>query len=213
MCKMNITEAIALCQLKLKRKVTKQDIANALGYSVQYIGRIKNKALTNPQIKKIEAAFNISLTDINRQEYFEIPYLKIDGLDSKRIKNKQITTCWLDRELIENEWKKDAKNLRIIKMLGDKMNAGEYPLRHDDTLLIDISQTDILNSGIYVFTTAKNEETMVFICGVTMQTDGNVRVYFKNSAVYKDRLLTPEELNKIKFTVRGRVVKNLSLTI
>ncbi|MCM1340009.1 MAG: hypothetical protein NC191_10095 [Muribaculaceae bacterium] len=202
---------MAYAQLQLNREVTLQDMAAVLERSRQHISRTKKDNLTQEQIEKIENGLGISLKQ--KKEYFEIPYLEIENVQNQRMKNNLITTLWLDRELIENDWKKEAQNLRVIKMIGDKMDFGEYPLKHNHTLLVDISETDIINSGVYVFTTENEGKTFVFICGISVQTNGNVKFYFANSKTYAPKILTPKELKDCNFTVLARVVKNLSLTL
>ncbi len=140
----------------------------------------------------------------------EIPYYENSNLRVD-IKNPLITSLWFDRELVENVWNKDPKNLRIIKMLGDKMDSGDYPLRNDDILIIDITETNPPLAVFYVFTT--NHDRNIFINNVNIKYDGSYRFTFFNSAKYPERTLTPEEIKKLNLKIVGKVIKNQSLTI
>ncbi len=212
MCNINIIEAMAYAQLQLKREITLQDMAQALGVSRQYISKIKDKILTAPQISKIENGLKISLASAisSHKEYYEIHYLEVDGLQKQRVKNNFITTLWLDRELIEKDWRKDYRNLRVTKMLGDKMDGGTHPLKNNDTLLVDVSETDIINSGIYVYTTENAGKKLVFISGMNVLANGDLKFYFTSSKAYQDKILSTKDLEKVNFAIVGRVIKNLS---
>lgn len=155
-------------------------------------------------INIIENQASNTYADKVELKYYENPSLKVN------IKNPLITSMWFDRELVENIWKKDPKNLCIIKMLGDKMNHGEYPLRPDDILIMDITETDPFISGTYVFTT--NKDKYIFISRVSRLMDGSYKFMFLNPA-YPDKVQTPEEAKELDLKIVGKVVKNLSLTI
>lgn len=208
MSTINIIEAMALAQLQLKREISLQDIGQALGFTKQYISKIKAKNLTKEQIAKIESGLGISLNQ--KKEYYELPYLEIEGLQNQRMKNNLITTLWLDRELIENDWKKNYKNLRVTKMLGDKMDGGTHPLKNNNTLLVDMSETDPINSGIYVYTTENEDKKLVFISGISIQANGDIKFYFTSPKTYQDKIISTKELEKVNFSIIGRVIKNLS---
>lgn len=155
-------------------------------------------------INIIESQISNTYADKVELKYYEHPNLKVD------IKNPLITSMWFDRELVENIWKKDPKNLRIIKMLGDKMDHGAYPLRNDDILIIDITETDPFIAGTYVFTT--NDNQYIFINRVNRSLDGSYKFSFLNPA-YPEKIHTPEEIKELDLRIVAKVVKNLSLTI
>lgn len=175
----------------------------------------KNSELKVTELIKIQDATGCDLLEkrspehSTRQDRVEIKYLSIcDNWDDK-LKNPLVTSVWFDRELLTNIWRKNPDDLRIVKMIGDRMSGGEYPLKNDDILIIDISETEIINSGIYIFTTQDNEN--VFINTVEKKIDGGVRFTFFNK-YYDDKVYTLQQLEQLDFKIIGRVIKNLSLT-
>lgn len=190
-------------------------IAKILGFGYSTIGNraTRDSEYSLEEIIKLSHAYKIDLknntvtntsSDKVELKYYENPNLNID------IKNPLISSLWFDRELVENIWNKDPKNLRIIKMLGDKMDNGAYPLRNDDILIMDISDTNVTKAGIYAFTT--DNDKYMFINGVYRRIDGTYRFYFYND-VYPDRILSDEEVKKADIKIIGRIIKNQSLTI
>lgn len=133
--------------------------------------------------------------------YYENPTL------IETIKNPVITSIWMDRELIHNVWLKNEKNLRTLQMPGDTMDGGETPIKNKDMLIVDISDTNIQASGIFVYTT-KNA-SLIFINGIKQSPDGSYRFYFRNSS-YKEIHYTLDDLERLEFKVIGRVVKNIT---
>lgn len=160
------------------------------------------KTLVEHYNPKVE--YSATLTDKVELKYYENPNLKVD------VKNPLITSMWFDRELVENIWKKHPQNLRIIKMLGDKMDYGAYPLRNDDILIIDITETDPFIAGTYVFTTNNNQ--YIFINRVSRSMDGSYKFTFLNPT-YPEKVLTQSEAEELDLRIVAKVVKNLSLTI
>ena len=133
--------------------------------------------------------------------YYENPTL------IETIKNPVITSIWLDRELIHNVWLKNEANLRTLQMPGDTMDGGETPIRNKDMLIVDISDTNIQESGIFVYTTKNG--SLIFVNGIKQSPDGTYRFYFRNSS-YKEIHYTLDDLEKLGFKVIGRVVKNIT---
>ena len=137
-----------------------------------------------------------------------IPYLEIDGFDTSEFKIPMIQErVQFDREIIEHYWNRIPENLRWFPMLGNTMNAGEYPLNNNDVLIIDITSINNLKSGIYVYTTVGG----IFINGITKLKNGDIQFIFWNKN-YPDEVYTPEEIKAMNFKLVGRMVKNLSLT-
>ena len=133
--------------------------------------------------------------------YYENPTL------IETIKNPVITSIWLDRELIHDVWQKHEKNLRTLQMPGDTMDGGETPIKTKDMLIVDISDTNIQASGIFVYTTKNG--SLIFVNGIKQSPDGTYRFYFRNTG-YKEIHYTLEDLEKLGFKVIGRVVKNIT---
>lgn len=175
----------------------------------------KNSELKVSELVKLQDAtgrnlFQSSTQDNNtRRDRIEIKYLNLGGTWNEKLRNPLVTSIWFDRELLTNIWRKNPENLRIVKMIGDRMNGGEYPLKNDDILILDISEKEIINSGIYIFSTQNDDN--VFINTVEKKIDGGVRFSFFNK-YYPDKVYTAEELEQLDFKIIGRVIKNLSLT-
>lgn len=216
---MLVSEAFELIKKHKDGKITQAQFAKGMGSKpVTCNQRIKNKS----ELKVSEAinlfnAFGYDFINnlvINSQNHdnsqsVEIPYYTNSNLLTN-IKTPLITSIWFDRELVENVWNKHPENLRIIPMPGDKMNNGEYPLCNEDILLMDISDTDVIKSGIFAFTT--HDDKYIFVNGINRKFDGSYRFFFFNP-LYPEKTLTQEEIKDINLKVIGRIVKNLSIII
>ena len=62
---MNLQDAIAELTAKFKRKISYADIAAALDVTRQYANQIKDRELSNEQIRKLDKYFNTDLTVVN----------------------------------------------------------------------------------------------------------------------------------------------------
>ena len=140
-----------------------------------------------------------------------IPYLVIPGIPDELIKTTRIKKqLQFDKEVVENYWGKNPNNLRITKMIGDKMASGQYALKNNDILIVDISSKDPRIPGVYVCTFNK---TQLFIANIAATADGGIDVHYYNTLKFKDHSYTAEYLKKNNFEVHGKVIKNQSLTI
>lgn len=185
-----------------------------------------SKRVNNPnsevkvsEIEKIENATGKQLyTNPNvsaNKEYDQvsIKYLDIPGLDQSVLKSPYIKErLQFDNELISNIWRKNSENLRILQMRSDKMHGGGYPLKSGHILIVDISLTNVANSGVYIYTTEVNNQVEVFVSNINKHLDGSLRFYYTNTK-YKEMTYTQEQLEKVNFKVWGRIVKNLTLTL
>lgn len=197
--------------------INQVEAANILNVTPMAISKRvnKNSELKVSELIKLQEATGRNLLEMSsydvskRRERVEIKYLTINPAWDDKLKNPLVTSVWLDRELITNIWRKNPEDLRIVKMIGDRMSGGEYPLNNDDILIVDISEKEIINSGTYIFTTKGNEN--VFINTVEKKIDGGVRFTFFNK-YYPDKVYTLEQLQDLDFKIIGRVIKNLSLT-
>ncbi len=200
-----------------KAKITKAEAAKILGVSA---GNITTRVKAGSELKvsellQIETATGCNLLPARgriqelSKEVVEVPYLQIDGICPESFKNRLVKRIFIDYEIYIKKLKYSPENLRGTKMFGDKMTGGEYPIRNEDVLLVDISSKDIQSSGVYIFTT---NDTDIFICGVTKALKGGIKLFFYNSK-YPDKYLSEDELKECKFKVIGRVVQNLSFTI
>lgn len=216
---MLVSEAFEIAKREIDPNITQVQFAKGMGSNpISCNQRIKsNSELKVSEAIKLFNSFNYDFINhcvINAEKYNNIEKVEIKYYQNPNlitdIRTPLVTSIWFDRELVENVWKKDPKNLRIITMLGDKMDNGDYPLKNDDILVIDLGETDVTKSGIYAFTT--HNENYIFINGVNRKYDGSYRFFFYNK-LYPEKTFTPEETQKIDLKIVGRVVKNLSLTI
>lgn len=193
------------------------DIAKILEYDYS---RVRNRSIRESfynidEINKISNFYNVNLFNIpdkcvdTYSDKVEIHYYTNPNLKTK-LTVPDVTTVWFDRQVIENRWKRKPENIRVITMLGDKMDHGAYPLRLDDILFMDISDTDVTKSGIYAFTT--NNDSYMFINGINRRYDNMYRFYFYNP-IYPEKILTGDDVKKADIKIVGRIFKNLSLTI
>ena len=94
-------------------------------------------------------------------------------------------------------------NIKAFTAQGDSMR----PLIDDgDTVLVDIGRTDIVNQGVFVFTS--NNEWR--IKRLNLKLNGTLEVISDNPT-YEKEYLTPDD--NIDIVIRGRVVLNLSRSL
>ena len=232
---MNINEIIeTLKQNKIKFKEVQ--IANILNIAPQTLCRKKrqNESIDYLDIKKIETTFDISLTkdELNILKYAETQDNKYinnlltnnectcgeqyniqywEGLPDN-LKRPKITSIHTDRELIYEDWQLKHDNLRVIPMKGDSLQNYWYPMRHNDILAFDISNKDLNNDGIFVFTTNNREN--IYIRKLNLRMDGNIDVLdYKEPTPVIVKTITLEMAKEVDFEIIGRVFKNISLRI
>lgn len=183
-----------------------------------------SKRVNNPksevkeyEIRKLENAtgkriyYNENVAQNREYDQVAIKYLIIPEVDEKVLKSPLVKErVQFDREIVD-AWRRDPESQRIIKMRGDKMDAGDYPLRDGDILIVDISERDVANSGMYLYTTDLPIGREVFVSNVNIRPDGDYRLSYFNDK-YEDVIYTPEQIKEMNFTVWGRVIKNLMLT-
>lgn len=124
------------------------------------------------------------------------------------LKVKELTSLWLDRELIHMRWKKDEKDLRYLSMPGDSMYGGNVPLADGDILIIDTSLTDIRRSGMYAYTT--HDDRFIGVNKIILKPNMDVKFDFWNEN-RKPVIYTEEEFKKLKFRCLGRAIRSLSI--
>lgn len=213
---MNFNEFVNLSEL------SQAEMARVLDVSPVSISRRFNNPNSEPtysEIVKVENAtgkqiyFNENIAANKEYDQVSIKYLRIPGISDEILKSPLIKErLQFDRELVQNVWRRVPEHQRIIKMRGDKMDGGGYAYRDNDIIMIDISERDIANSGVYIYTTDLPTGREVFISNINVRLDGKCRFSYANSTKYDEVLYTFDELKAMKFTIWGRVVKNLSLT-
>lgn len=124
---------------------------------------------------------------------------------SSVIKRDEITSFWLDRELVHDVWEKDEKDLRILAMPGDNMNGGDAPIFNEDLLVIDTKSKEILRSGIYAYTTRAG----VFVNNIRQKADGSIMFSHRNKQ-YTPATYSMKDLKAVDFEVIGRMIACMS---
>lgn len=220
-----ISQAASLISLLCDKEVTRNQIGSVIGLSRQTVHRNKDRKLEERDIIKLEKEFDISIPrtyniieratsdkDLSHR-FVDIPYWHDEKCENQKIKDKSVTSIVLDLELITHKLNCKPENLRIIAMPGEEMDGGTYPLKNGDILLIDTSQKDYSNSGVYFVTTQNNK--MVFVRRLLELMYGSISSSVDNPiyAPQVNKTLTQKQLEEIDFKIIGRVIKNLSLKI
>lgn len=202
-------------QLIEKADITQTEAAKILKVSNMAI----SKRMLNPkseakvsELQKIEHAIGKPLYNgAPKYDQVQIKYIDIPGIPQEVIKSPRIKErLQFDLELIENEWIKDPQNLRIVKCGSHMMDGGDYPIRINNILIVDLSCTDIRKRGVYLYTTHNNKHA--FIHGLWRKSEDVIESYYFNPS-YATNDRSVQEMEDIGFKVYGRIVKNLSLTI
>ena len=174
--------------------------------------KCKDNALSEEKIKKLEKNLGISLapsgaiSPASSSGKIELHYWGKGLPCEEKLQNPLVSSMWFDREVINGGWQKDAHNLSIIAMPGDKMDGGDIPFKNGDILVIDETQTDISISGVYFYTTNNDED--VFVNNFRKRFDGKIVLGFTNSK-YEDSIVTIDQLEAAGYKVVGRVIKNI----
>lgn len=220
---MKIEEVLAISCAQTKKNYTKTDLAKALGISRQYVYKLKK--LSREQLKLIEQCWNVTLTtstirtDIAMIKVgYCVNYWSIDGVVPDQIFDPEISELVLDMQFIVKKLKCLPENLRIISMPGEEMNGGHYPLKNGDLLLIDISKTDISDSGVYFVTTHDNSRVYVrrlleVMDDISLPLGTKAVKSSVDNPIYQsvNKLITEDRAIGMDLRVIGRVIKNMSL--
>lgn len=189
---------------------TKTEYAKMLGLSKQNFGnKLKDDSVVSVDtINLLKEKFNIDLTE-NRlnDDCITIEHIGIkpecgNGVvvyDEPDIRPIRISADTITRYMRCS----NPSNLKAFTARGDSMR----PLIDDgDTVLVDIGRTDIVNQGVFVFTS--NNEWR--IKRLNLKLNGTLEVISDNPT-YEKEYLTPDD--NIDIVIRGRVVLNLSRSL
>ena len=206
-----------------KSKVTLTGIGKALGTGRSNIsGRAKHESQVTPkELALIENAYNVKLNFEEQNEQslhsqkslvigdrIEIPYW---NELPEELKNPKIASVWFDREIIENDWKISPEHLCIIPMIGDKMTNYWYPIRNNDILMIDTSQSYIMGNGVY-FATSRNN-TRFWIREMQILLDQTMEINGFAPSGNTRKVFTNPDLQQADFKIIGKVIKNVSFRL
>lgn len=145
---------------QLKRKVSYTDIAAALDVSRQYANQIKNKELTEEQLKKLNeyfnCHFNLDLANAKRQnvpavtdDCISIPVL--GGVAASMgygvtVYNEEQTASYSISKKLAHDLEINPRRTEMIFAQGDSMLP---TIEGGDSLLIDHSRREIYDGKIY----------------------------------------------------------------
>lgn len=208
---MKISELISALSRATNRQITQAEIARALVTNEAVISNKKSRGseVTVEELLTCCKYFEIPVEAILREDEKvrdarEIVYYENESLGDL-IRHPDVTSVWKDRQVLYHKWKKKEENLRAISMFGDSMDGGARPIKSGDMLIIDITETNPLASGIYAYTTAQKGKLYVSYIKEYM---GEVTFTFANPMCGASITKTTEELESKGFKIIGRVIHN-----
>lgn len=150
---MNLKEAITLLTGKLSKKVTYEDIGKALDSSKQYANQIRDKELSEEQIKTLEDYFKVSLNEhkimLIEEDCVTIPVkgevVASMGYGVTVYNERQTATYSISKKLVEDLGINRNKTEMIFAQ-GDSMLP---TIEGGDSLLVDHTRTEIYDGKIY----------------------------------------------------------------
>lgn len=150
----------------------------------------------------------VLLGETKVRDVVEIKYYNSPKLGNL-IKHKQISNVWLDRQIVEDVWRKNAEDLRAIKMLGDSMDGGVKPIKAGNVLIFDTTRTNTLESGVFAYTSGGGESIFVAQIKQTMSS----LIFSVNNPEYSHYTneKTFDELKELNFKVIGKYIHNASI--
>lgn len=198
-----------------KEKITYEKIASVLNLKgKQAVGmRISRKqelkeweieALDNEFKNKVACAARIEDTN----DIIKIPYW--ESLPDE-LKIPDFTCVTAERNVIQNHWYLNPDTLRIVPMVGNKMENYWYKINDNDILIIDTSHNYIMGNGVYFATSQNNTRFWIREMQVLVNND----VEFKGFAPSGNtvRVMTKKQLDEVDFKVIGKVIKNVSFRL
>ena len=153
---MKLNKFISELTGELKRKVSYTEIGNALKVSRQYANQIKNKDLSEEQLKKLENYFNLNLSNVKQQniqavtdDCINIPVL--GGVTASMgygvtVYNEQQTASYSISKKLASDLGINPSQTEMIFAQGDSMLP---TIDGGDSLLIDHSRKEIHDGKIY----------------------------------------------------------------
>lgn len=212
-------ELLDYLQNLTRRKITQQDMGEALDISKQAIGKKKAdsynfKAFEIEKIKDyIISKYNvIELSQVDNN--LQIDVVKIPYWDKfpEEMKNPQYPFVVAQRSSIES-WAKGTQNLCIIAMNGDKLENYWYKIRNNDVLIIDLNENKINANGSGVYFATSRNNSMYWVREMQAIYNGDIEFKSYSPSGNEVKIITLEELTKADFKVIGKVIKNVSFTL
>ena len=141
----------------------------------------------------------------NDNKSVEIKPLNYNFIES----GENISGIFIDKNLINNIWHKDEKNLAVFKMPCDSPDSvyNDLVLKAGDIVVTDISCTKPEFPGIYAFFTKNIPGIRINM--IQPLIDGSLR--FSSPDKYSaDLTYEKTQLERIGFKIVGKIIKNLS---
>ena len=215
---MKYNDVVERLQNLTMSKINTTEIADILEVPVRtlYTRSYRNSEVSPGEMKKLEEHYNINLFNITTQNI--IPTITGDRIEisywselPEELKNPKIVSVWFDREIIENAWGMSAEHLCIVPMVGDKMARYWYPIRPNDILIVDTSQSHIMGNGVYFATSRDNTRFWIREMQVLFNND----IEFKGFSPSGDttKVINSEQLKDAGFRIIGKVIKNVSFRL
>ncbi len=207
---------------ELKAPPSQKEIADILSITRQAIGgRIKDKTdFLTADVKRIFDYYNVNLQMLDTKENNEViaDYIRSDDCSCSEqydiaywedlpedLKKVDFSSCHVDKEVMENYWKLDYNNIRVLPIFTKQLTY--YPeerFPYGEIALMDISSTDIIKAGVYCFTTNSG----IFIRALNLLYDGSVQfIDYTDIEPKISKTVPAEKLKEVNFNVVGRVFK------
>lgn len=175
-----------------------------------------NKEIDLNLIKTNENLIGAVSDDKLHEKYYIVSFWEgVDEEITSRIKDDEVNGLPLGVDYITNKLKCKPENLRIISMLGDDMDGGQYPIRNKDLLLIDISRNQPYETGVFFVTT--HGGTRLYVRRIFERMIDSARYFTTiDNEIYKkdiEKYWTEEKWKEADVQIVGRVIKNMSYTI
>lgn len=217
---MQYEELLDYLQNLTQRKITQQDMGEALEITKQAIGkkkaekydfkafeieRMKNYVIDKYKIEKFPKVDG----SYQNNKIIEIPYWEFTPEEMKNLKYPYVAAV---RTSID-AWSNNFSNLRIIAMNGDKLENYWYKIRNKDVLIIDLAETKINANGSGVYFATSRNNTLYWIREMQKLYNGDIEFNSYSPSGHDAKVLSKEQLTEADFKVIGKVIKNVSFTL
>lgn len=210
-------ELLDYLQNLTQRKITQQDMGEALDVTKQAIGKKKAekydfKTFEIERIKNyVVSKYNVQMLPKIDRSYHANDIIKIPYVEwlPEEMKNPKYPYVAAQSHSIEG-WGTD---LRIIAMNGDNMEYYWYKIRNKDVLIIDLAETKINANGSGVYFATSRNNTLFWTREMQKLYNGDIEFRSYSPSGHNVRVLTKEQLSEADFRVIGKVIKNVSFTL
>ena len=184
----------------------KKEFADMLGITKQnFSNKLNSNAIVPDSVLiKLKEEYNIDVLTTNTEEYITVEHIGIKpecGNGLAIYEEPEIKPIRISADTITHYMRcSHPANLKAFTARGDSMR----PLIDDgDTVLVDIGRTDIVNQGVFLFTSNNDWR----IKRLNLKLNGILEVISDNP-LYEKEFLSPND--EIEIIIKGRVILNLS---